>query len=140
MILSRIEDIDARNLSDSYKTVHGIGLCYFDPKDEVLKEFNPTAAIPIYPSEVSKRQFYIVIDNTSLLLSTITLTASITDAAYTVKTSLNYEEDFDTVTANNSIVAFYSQYPSGIIPVTVYIQNNKDTLENVELELDLETF
>lgn len=140
MVLSKIEGIDTQNLSESFKTINGVGLCYFDPQDEVLKEFNPTAMLPIYPSEVSKRQFYIVIDDPTLLLNTITFTASLEDSEYTVKSSLNYEDDFTSIEKNNSVVAFYSQYVSGIIPITVYIKNDKDTLDDIVLDIELETF
>ena len=140
MVLSKIESIDASNLDSNYKTINGIGLCYFDPEDEILKEFNPTAILPIYPGETSKRQFYIVIDDTSLLLNTITFTASLEDSEYSVKSSLNYNDNFDDIINNNSVVAFFSQYATGIIPITVYIKNEKDTLEDVVLDIELETF
>ena len=140
MVLSRIENIDSNNLSSNFKTVNGIGLCYFDPEDEILKEFNPTAILPIYPGEFSKRQFYIVIDDTGLLLNTVTFTATLTDTEYSVKSSLNFDDNFGEIVDNNSVVIFVSQYPTGIIPVTVYIHNRKDTVEDVVLEIELETF
>lgn len=140
MVLSKIESIDANNLSSNFKTVNGIGLCYFDPEDEILKEFNPTAILPIYPGEFSKRQFYIVIDDTSLLLNTITFTASLEDSEYSVKSSLDYNDNFEDIVNNNSVIVFVSQYPSGIMPITVYIKNDKDTLEDVILDIELETF
>ena len=140
MVLSKIESIDTNNLNSSYKTINGIGLCYFDPEDEILKEFNPTAILPIYPGETSKRQFYIVIDDTTLLLNTITFTASLEDSEYSVKSSLNYYDDFENIVNNNSVIAFFSQYPTGIIPITVYIKNEKDTLDDIVLDIELETF
>lgn len=138
MITTRIESVSTTNLSDTYRTSNGIGLCYFDPRDELLKEFHPSVSLPIYPGESTKRQFYIVKDDVSLLLNVVTFRASVEDADYKIKSSLNFYEDFNEVEENNSVVAFFSQYVSNIIPITVYIENAKDTVEDVTLEIDLE--
>ena len=42
MNITEIETIGLENVSDSYKTRKGIGLCFFDPSDEMLKEFDST--------------------------------------------------------------------------------------------------
>lgn len=138
MVFTELQDIGSQNLSESFKTINGIGFCYFDPEDELLKEFNPTASLPIYPGEESKRQFYIVSDTMSIIYNTITVTARVQDVSYTIKTSLNYNEDFDNVPSNNSITIFASQYVNGIIPVTLYIKNGKDTIEDVVMDIELD--
>lgn len=138
MITTRIESISTTNLSDTYRTSNGIGLCYFDPRDELLKEFHPSVSLPIYPGESTKRQFYIVKDDVSLLLNVVTFRASIEDSEYKVKSSLNFYDSFETIEENNSVVAFFSQYPSSIIPITVYVENTKDTVEDVNLDIHLE--
>lgn len=38
MIISRLENIGTDNLSQNYRTANGVGLCYFDPTEEVLRE------------------------------------------------------------------------------------------------------
>lgn len=138
MSVTRLQNIGSTNLSDDYKTSNGIGLCYFDPVDELLKEFTSDVSLPIYPGEKTKRQFYIVKDNSALVLNVVTFKATIEDSEYIVKASLDYFEDFTNVESNNSVVAFFSQYPTNIIPVTVYIVNTKDTVEDVVLDISLE--
>ena len=140
MISSNIDKIGPKNLNNNFKTVNGIGFCYFDPVDEVLKEFNSTAVLPVYPGEISKRQFYIVIDNMTLTFNTIEFKAESSSSKYIVKSSLDYNFDEVLVDPDNVVVAFYSQYPTGIIPVTIFIKNEADTVEDVDLKIELETF
>lgn len=138
MNVLRIDEISPVYLSTSFKTSNGVGLCYFDPSDELLKEFTSDVVLPIYPGEESKRQFYIVKDDTSLIFSTLTFKASVENPAYVVKTSLDYNADFSSLPDNNSIIAFFSQYPHGIIPLTVFIKNVSDTIEDLDLDIELE--
>ncbi len=138
MIISRLENIGTDNLSQNYRTANGVGLCYFDPTEEVLREFEGNSVLPIYPGEVSKRQFYIVKDGHNLVLNTLTFKASVDDTSYEVKTALDYNADFDAITNGNTVIIFFSQYPTGIIPITVYIKNINDTTEELDLNIELE--
>ena len=138
MIISRLENIGTDNLSQNYRTANGVGLCYFDPTEEVLREFEGKSVLPIYPGEVSKRQFYIVKDGHNLVLNTLTFKASVDDTSYEVKTALDYNADFDAITNGNTVIIFFSQYPTGIIPITVYIKNINDTTEELDLNIELE--
>lgn len=138
MIISRLENIGTNNLSQDYKTVNGVGLCYFDPLEEVLKEFEGDVTLPIYPGESSKRQFYIVRDGLNLIVNTVTFKATVDDTSYEVKTSLDHNADFESVANGNTVLVFFSQYPTGIIPITVYIKNIKDTIEDLDLNIELE--
>lgn len=138
MIISQLDNVGTSNLSQTNKTVNGVGLCYFDPSNEVLKEFDGSAILPIYPGEVSKRQFYIVKDNHNLVLNTLTFKASVDDSSYEVKTALDYNTDFDTVVDGNTVIIFFSQYPTGIIPITVYIRNINDITEELDLNIEIE--
>ncbi len=138
MIISRLENIGTDNLSQNYRTANGVGLCYFDPTEEVLREFEGNSVLPIYPGEVSKRQFYIVKDGHNLVLNTLTFKASVDDTSYEVKTALDYNADFDVITNGNTVIIFFSQYPTGIIPITVYIKNINDTTEELDLNIELE--
>ena len=138
MIISRLENIGTDNLSQNYRTANGVGLCYFDPTEEVLREFEGDAVLPIYPGEVSKRRFYVVKDGHNLVLNTLTFKASVDDTSYEVKTALDYNADFDAITNGNTVIIFFSQYPTGIIPITVYIKNINDTTEELDLNIELE--
>ena len=138
MIISRLENIGTDNLSQNYRTANGVGLCYFDPTEEGLREFEGDAVLPIYPGEVSKRQFYVVKDGHNLVLNTLTFKASVDDTSYEVKTALDYNADFDAITNGNTVIIFFSQYPTGIIPITVYIKNINDTTEELDLNIELE--
>lgn len=138
MIISRLENIGTDNLSQNYRTANGVGLCYFDPTEEVLREFEGNSVLPIYPGEVSKRQFYIVKDGHNLVLNTLTFKASVDDTSYEVKTALDYNADFDAITNGNTVIIFFSQYPTGIIPITVYLKNINDTTEELDLNIELE--
>ena len=138
MIISRLENIGTDNLSQNYRTANGVGLCYYDPTEEVLREFEGNSVLPIYPGEVSKRQFYIVKDGHNLVLNTLTFKASVDDTSYEVKTALDYNADFDAITNGNTVIIFFSQYPTGIIPITVYIKNINDTTEELDLNIELE--
>ena len=138
MIISRLENIGTDNLSQNYRTANGVGLCYLDPTEEVLREFEGKSVLPIYPGEVSKRQFYIVKDGHNLVLNTLTFKASVDDTSYEVKTALDYNADFDAITNGNTVIIFFSQYPTGIIPITVYIKNINDTTEELDLNIELE--
>lgn len=138
MITSRIDGIGTEHLNQAYKTINGVGLCYFDPTLEILKEFTNDIILPVYPGEESKRQFYIVKDDANLVLNTLSFKAFINSANYSVKTSLNYTADFPNITNNNTVLVFFSQYPSGIIPITLYIKNLADTVEDFDLNLEIE--
>ena len=55
-----------------------------------------------------------------------------------VKAALDYNADFDAITNGNTVIIFFSQYPTGIIPITVYIKNINDTTEELDLNIELE--
>lgn len=138
MIVTTIDSVTTKHLRQDYKTINGVGLCYLDPSDEILKEFSDDLSIPIYPNEETVRQFYIVKDNPSLYYNTVSFKITSGVENYTVKCSLNKEQVFETIPENNSVVAFFSANPTGIIPVYVYTKNTKDTYEDIKLEIELD--
>lgn len=138
MITSQVENISTKHLKQVYKTINGVGLCYLDPSEEVLKEFSEDVFIPIYPGEESRRQFYIVKDDTTLQVNTLALKVTSEDPAYIVKTSLEYDKDLTEVPVGNTLVVFFSQYPSGIIPVTIYTKNTENVYDDILLTVEME--
>lgn len=139
MSISEINEIGLSNLSLDYKTENGIGLCYFDPLDETLKEFNSDVKIPVYPKEKAVRKFYIVKDDMTLIPNVVVFRASSSSSDYIVKSFLgNSEFSFETIEKDNPCLDFFSNYPTGIIPVSIYIESTTVSLSSVVLEIELE--
>lgn len=137
MSIKELKAMDTDYLSDSYKTANGIGLCYFDLEDEVLKEFSSSVVLPVLPSEKVKRQFYIVKDDPSLLYNSISILCKSTSSHYIVKSSTNREDNFDQIEADNITIAYFSNY-NNIVPITIEITNTKETVVDVNLSIELE--
>lgn len=141
MTILTLTDVGLSNINTTSPTTYGIGLCYFDPVSETLKEFSPTTSIPVLPYEESIRRFYILKDGSTVTGNTISLTVSTTSADYVVKNiiagSLD-DDEFDSLPPNNISIAFLSEYSSGIIPVDIYIQSLTYSLTNVTLNVELE--
>ncbi len=139
MIVNNIPEIGLEHISGSYKTLNGVGVCFFDPLSEALIEFNSNTKIPVYPSEESYRRFFIVkdsLESSFLALNTIALqTEATTD--YTVKIVNDKSIDISTVPDNNTFIEFFSNYPSGIIPFYLYIKSNISSYIDVDLKLIL---
>jgi len=138
MVVSIVKnDVGLENISDSFKTKNGVGICYFDPEDEILKEFNSSTKIPVYPSEKSTRRFYVVKDDISLLPNTVLIRATSSSKDYIVKVNTD-ETNFDEIEDGNIVIDFFSKYPNGIIPFTLYIESTTTTIDNVPLIFELE--
>lgn len=135
MIITEVTEIGLEHVSEDHKTKNGIGICFFDPKEEALLEFNPNTTIPIYPNEKSYRKFFIVRDNISLNFNTVILQAETDTSDYTVKIMLNKTDD---VAENNTLLEFFSNYPNGIIPFYIYIESNTTSYLETNLKLILE--
>ena len=131
-----IEEVGLEALSSLHKTQRGIGICYFDPVDEVLKEFNDDIKIPIYPNEKSYRRFYIVKDNTEINYNTVSITASTNTSEYSIKTVL--DQSVENVQNNNQLLEFFSNHPNGIIPFYFYIESNTTSYLDAEISIELE--
>lgn len=138
MNIVEIDNISSKNLSEDYRTNYGIGLCYFDIEDELLKEFSDSITIPIYPREKIKRQFYIVKDNPSLMHNSICIVARSNDSRYVIKSTLDRNSSLDQVPDQNTTIAYFSNYSSNIIPITIEITNTDDIIDDVDLQIELE--
>lgn len=130
-------EVDLDNVSDSFKTRNGVGICYFDVEDEILKEFNSNTKIPVYPSEKSTRRFYVVKDDISLLPNTVLIKVTSSSPDYIVKVNTD-ENNFDEIEDGNIVIDFFSKYPNGIIPFTLYIENKTTTINDVPILFELE--
>lgn len=138
MNITEIETIGLENVSDSYKTRQGIGLCFFDPSDEMLKEFDSTTRIPVYPAEVSLRKFYIVKDDYTITPNIVIIKIKANSDDYIVKAATDGVLDFKEIPKDNVVIDFFSKYPSGIIPFTMYIESLSTSLEEVSVTIELE--
>ena len=134
----KTKEVGLDALSSSYKTQCGIGICFYDPVEEVLKEFNSNTKIPIYPMEEGYRRFYIVKDNITLPYNTISLRASTTSSDYTIKTVTDQNTDISQTPDNNVLIDFFSNHPNGIVPFYFYIKSNTTSYLDVEINIDLE--
>ena len=139
MIVTNTPEIGLEHISGAYKTLNGVGICFFDPLSEALIEFNNTTKIPVYPSEEAYRRFFIVkdsVENSFLALNTVTLQTQEAED-YTVKIVNDKSIDISTVPDNNTFIEFFSNHPSGIIPFYLYIKSNTSSYADVELKLIL---
>lgn len=140
MVINTIydQDVGVEHISTSSKTRYGVGICYFDPATEILKEFNTTTKIPVYPGEKSSRRFYIVKDDVNINPSNVLLKVRNTSSSYEVKISTEADVDINTLPENNVVLEFFSKYPNGIIPFSLHIMNKSTTLEEVSIIFDME--
>lgn len=142
MIIKEYDDISTKHLNPKTKTKHGVGLCFFNPETELLQEFDSNTTVPILPYENSIRRFYIVRDNYTGDISTISITLMIESEDYTVKTKVGSdkteESDFDNIPSSAMNVIYVSQHPSGIIPLDVMITSKSYSLSKVSLIIDMD--
>lgn len=132
------QDIGLESISPNYKTKRGIGICYYDPVEESLIEFNPTTKIPVYPMEEGFRRFYIVKDDTSLNFNIVTIKASTTSSDYIVKTISDNTINIEEIESNNLLIDFFSSHPNGIIPFYFYIKSNTTSYLDANIDIELE--
>lgn len=135
--IQELGNINESNISTTGRTINGIGLCYFDPKEEVLKEFTSDITIPVFPMEESTRQFYIVKDDPNLKINTITFKAFGNSSNYEIKSSLNVSEDYASINVNNELLIFLSNY-NNLIPINIYIRNTRYTVEDLMLNISMD--
>lgn len=133
-----IETIDKSNISKNMSK--SVGLCYFDPETEELKEFSPEETIHLTPFEHSVRRFYFVktaeiINNVRPIYVQLTALSNILDIDVKLNVGserLTSKYDFYDTEINNTVLCFFQEYPSGIIPIDLYFKSNT----NQELQTD----
>ena len=138
MKVTETPDVGLEHISNSYKTKNGVGICFFDPLEEVLLEFNENTRIPVYPTETCFRRFYIVKDNYETNFNTVSLKAYSESSDYKVKTVLDKLDNLEQIPDGNVMIEFFSNYPSGIIPFYLYIESTTTSYLEAELIIELE--
>lgn len=133
-----IETVSKSNVVSSMS--NGIGLCYFDPDTETLKEFSIDETIHLNPYEHSVRRFYFVkntdlINNVRPILANLSIVSNTSDID--VKLNIGRERitskyDYYDTETNNTVIVLFSEFPSGMIPIDLYIKSNT----NKELDTD----
>lgn len=122
-----------------------IGLCYFDPQEEVLKEFNPSVSIVLGPFEESVRRFYIVKPSNTIqgsIYNYVKVSVESSSPYYEVKVKIG-EGSMSSVESYSQIEGkecstFFSHYSNGLIPIDFYSKNTSITESEFNLELTLE--
>lgn len=138
MKVTETPDVGLEHISSSYKTKNGVGICFFDPLEEVLLEFNENTRIPVYPTETCFRRFYIVKDNYETNFNTVSLKAYSNSSDYKVKTVPDKVDSIEQIPDGNVMIEFFSNYPSGIIPFYLYIESTTTSYLEAELIIELE--
>ena len=138
MKVTETQDVGLEHISNSYKTKNGVGICFFDPLEEVLLEFNENTRIPVYPTETCFRRFYIVKDNYETNFNTVSLKAYSESSDYKVKTVPDKVDNVEQIPDGNVMIEFFSNYPSGIIPFYLYIESTTTSYLEAELIIELE--
>ena len=138
MKVTETPDVGLEHISNSYKTKNGVGICFFDPLEEVLLEFNENTRIPVYPTETCFRRFYIVKDNYETNFNTVSLKAYSNSSDYKVKTVPDKVDSIEQIPDGNVMIEFFSNYPSGIIPFYLYIESTTTSYLEAELIIELE--
>ena len=138
MMVSDIQEVSLKNLSNTRRTLNGIGICYFDPVTETLLEFGTDTKIPILPLEESIRRFYVVKDNYSLSYNMVSLSINVSSDEYEVKVLSDEHKDPSKIPNNNLLIDFFSNHPNGIIPFNVYTKSLTTSYGEVDLEIELE--
>lgn len=133
-----IKTVDKLDISTN--VINGIGLCYFDPETEQLTEFGFREDLYITPFEESVKRYYLVknsdfIDNKKPIYASISLLSN--NSEIEIKLNKGYERisdfaEFYDTEINNSIVIFFNEYSSGIIPLDFYFKSNS----NAKVESD----
>lgn len=115
-------DLSPSSLTDD------IGLCYYDPTTETLKEFDPSVSITVGPFEYSVRRFYIVKPNDTIKGSNYTqIKLKVESGASVIQNKikigrenlLSIPSDFAEYGVNNEVIALFGHHTTGIIPVDI---------------------
>ena len=138
MKVTETPDVGLEHISNSYKTKNGVGICFFDPLEEVLLEFNENTRIPVYPTETCFRRFYIDKDDYGTNFNTVSLKAYTESSDYKVKTVPDKVDNVEQIPDGNVMIEFFSNYPSGIIPFYLYIESTTTSYLEAELIIELE--
>ena len=138
MKITEIPTVGLDHVSSSYKTKNGVGVCFFDPVEEVLIEFNETTKIPVYPTESCYRRFYIVKDSSDLKYNIVSLRAFSNSTDYIVKSVTDESSDLDLLPDGNVLIEFFSSHASGIIPFTLYIESTTTRYLEANISIELE--
>ena len=133
-----IETIDKSNISKNMSK--SVGLCYFDPETEELKEFSPEEVINLTPYEHSVRRFYFV--KTAEIINNVRpmyvkLTAISRNSDIDIKLNIGNERisskyDYYDTEINNTVISFFIVFNSGVIPIDLYFKSNT----NKEIQTD----
>ena len=138
MKVTETSNVSLEHISNSKKKKNGVGICFFDPLEEVLLEFNENTRIPVYPTETCFRRFYIVNDNYETNFNTVSLKAYSESSDYKVKTVPDKVDNVEQIPDGNVMIEFFSNYPSGIIPFYLYIESTTTSYLEAELIIELE--
>ena len=127
-----VKTVDSLSLSTNVSK--GIGLCYFDPETEQLNEFGTQEYLYITPFEENVRRYYLVknsdnIDNKRPIFASVSIISNNSDMD--IKVSKGYERvtdkaEFYDVEINNELLIFFNEYPSGIVPLDIYMKSNSN--------------
>lgn len=136
-----VKTVDSLSLSTNVSK--GIGLCYFDPETEQLNEFGTQEYLYITPFEENVRRYYLVknsdnIDNKRPIFASISIISNNSDID--IKVSKGYERvtdkaEFYDVEINNELLIFFNEYPSGIVPLDIYMKSNSN--RNVDSDFNV---
>ena len=127
-----VKTVDSLSLSTNVSK--GIGLCYFDPETEQLNEVGTQEYLYITPFEENVRRYYLVknsdnIDNKRPIFASVSIISNNSDID--IKVSKGYERvtdkaEFYDVEINNELLIFFNEYPSGIVPLDIYMKSNSN--------------
>lgn len=136
-----VKTVDSLSLSTNVSK--GIGLCYFDPETEQLNEFGTQEYLYITPFEENVRRYYLVknsdnIDNKRPIFASVSIISNNSDID--IKVSKGYERvtdkaEFYDVEINNELLIFFNEYPSGIVPLDIYMKSNSN--RNVDSDFNV---
>ena len=78
-----------------YNLVDGIGVCYFDPETEKLKEFHSGLSLVVGPFETTVRRFYVVKPSTLIngftpMYSIVSFRSILSDITFKVNTGADF--------------------------------------------------
>ena len=120
-----------------------IGLMYFDPTSQTLKEFDSSVVnIPLYPYDKTIKRFYlcgpILHDSRNLVIEVLTTDSELYNTKVLVGNNRPTKTDFnlasDSFSFNTSILG--SVY-TNVIPVDVYIESITSTEKTINLEINI---
>lgn len=120
-----------------------IGLMYFDPTTQTLKEFDSSVVnIPLYPYDKTIKRFYlcgpILHDTRNLVIEVVTTASEVYNTKVLVGNNRPTREDFslatDSFSFNTSILG--GTYTNAI-PVDVYLESLTSTEKTINLEINI---